>query len=819
MQNNFKRLSLRIRSRNLSRRFERQLAAETILGKFANLFARTARQRCHSNRQAGKPALRGCGAFRELGFRRWPFFSTLLISYAFVPLLFAQTFNPAPALAKPQFGKGGGFFDAPFALSLTSPTPGAVIYYSLDCSEPTPATGNRYTGPIAIASTSVVRARCFQDGFKPSEVESHTYLFLDDVLRQSPDGKPPPTFPASWGANAVDYGMDPNVVCNYSRVEWREALTQIPSISIITEMKNLFDPASGIYANALMHGDEWERPASIELLDSKKLPQECFQENCGLRIRGGYSRNLQYAKHSFRIFFRSEYGVAKLKYPLFQNEGASEFDTFDLRTSQNYSWAIDDVNGEFDTMVQEVFCRETLGALGRPTTRSRYYHLYLNGQYWGLYETQERPEAAYGSTYFPGHKEDFDCVKSANHIGAFVTESTDGNLDAFRTLWSMARAVAANPSNANYFAILGRNADGTRNSSLPVWLEVDDLIDYMLVIFYAGDGDAPLSWFINFERSNNWFGLRNRNNPNMGFIFFNHDAEHTLGAPFSQVDRTGPYLRANQNDFTYANPEWIHQDLTANAEYRLRFADHVQRHFFNGGALTPEAATNRFLRKSAQIDKAIRAYSARWGDTVREPPYGETDWRSTIRHIVDDWFPSRTAIVLDQLTKRGLFPQVPAPTVLIQTNSKTATTLTLLSKNSDAAIYFTADGTDPRLAGGEISPSARIYSSPVPMDAFTSVLARARSGGIWSALAEANLNSSQPTSETLILKVGRSGGGVTLSFSASGNRAYVLEYRDDLDLASWQTLTNFAPAPADRFINISDEPTVRHRFYRARSTP
>ena len=63
----------------------------------------------------------------------------------------------------------------------------------------------------------------------------------------------------------------------------------------------------------------------------------------------------------------------------------------------------------------------------------------------------------------------------------------------------------------------------------------------------------------------------------------------------------------------------MHEELLGNAEYRLRFADHVQKHFFNGGALTYGAVTNRFLRKASQIDKAIRAYSARWGDAVTEP--------------------------------------------------------------------------------------------------------------------------------------------------------------------------------------------------------
>ena len=64
-----------------------------------------------------------------------------------------------------------------------------------------------------------------------------------------------------------------------------------------------------------------------------------FQEPCGLRIRGGYSRNTDFVKHSLRVFFRAEYGTPKLHYPLFENDGADTFDTFDLRTSQNYAWS------------------------------------------------------------------------------------------------------------------------------------------------------------------------------------------------------------------------------------------------------------------------------------------------------------------------------------------------------------------------------------------------------------------------------------------------------------------------------------------------
>jgi hypothetical protein len=735
--------------------------------------------------------------------------------FGILPGLSAQLADPAIDTAKPDMNVYGGFFTAPFSLSINSATLNAVIYYSLDGSDPGPGSGSLYTAPVQITNTTILRARAFRDGFRPSEARTQTYLFLDDVIHQAPDGRAPPYFPSTWGANAVDYGMDPNVVSRYSLDEWREALTQIPSISIVTDLKNLFDPATGIYANALQHGETWERPASIELLHPTAVPQQQFQEDCGLRIRGGYSRNSWYPKHSFRVFFRGEYGATKLRYALFEDQGADKFDTFDLRTSQNYSWAIDSNTGHYETMVREVFCRETLGAMGQPTTRSRYYHLYLNGQYWGLYETQERPEASYGATYLGGSKEDYDVVKCSNHVGAFVTEVTDGNLDAFRSLWTMARAVAANPDNANYFAILGCNADGTRNLTFPVLLEVDNLIDYMLVIFYTGDGDATLSSFLNNERPNNWFGMRNRNNPDRGFIFFNHDAEHTLGAPHSQVDRTGPFPSPNQNTFSYANPQWIHEDLMHNAEYRLRFADHVQRHFFNDAALTPETATSRFLRKAAQIDKAIRAYSARWGDAQREPPYGETDWRSMIDSIVQEWFPPRTSLVLQQLKQDGLYPSPSAPLFdQRDVNGSSASELTMTHTNASGTIYFTTDGSDPRVVGGAVRPGARVYSDPLPILNTTRVLARVRDGTNWSALSEAEFAPASDPVFNARISIRTADNGVTLDFAALAEIRYALQYRDDFTFGSWRVLTNIPAAPANRLVSVRDPVTAPNRFYR-----
>ena len=263
----------------------------------------------------------------------------------------------------------------------------------------------------------------------------------------------------------------------------------------------------------------------------------------------------------------------------------------DLRTEQNYSWSSE--GNAQNTFVREVFARDTQGAMGSEYTRSRYHHLYINGVYWGVFMTQERVEEVLRESYFGGDEDDYDIVKSGlGDVG--TTELSEGNDVAWRQLFDYGQALAANPAaNANvYWTMQGLNPDGTRNESLPVLLDVDNLVDYMLIIFYTGGYDTGISRFLQDNKANNWFGLYNRVAADEGFQFFMHDNEHSLGSenPTAHgslnIDRTGPFNNGNQNNFDQFNPQYLHQDLLAHPEYKQRFIDRVQQHMFNGGALT-----------------------------------------------------------------------------------------------------------------------------------------------------------------------------------------------------------------------------------------
>ena len=601
---------------------------------------------------------------------------------------------------KPQFSPERGFYEGEVLVSITCPTPGATIYYTTDGSMPyQAATGVRsgtvatiYTAPVRITKTTCLRAGALKTGWYPSPMETGTYIFVKDVITQSPTGvKPGPAWPSS-GVNGqtIDYGMDPDVV-NDSRYKnlMDDALLAIPSVSLVTDLANLFDPQKGIYVNALSLGPTWERPVSVELIYPDGT--DGFQIDAGLRIRGGYSRADGNPKHAFRLFFDAQYGAPQLQYPLFGEEGVAEFEGVDLRTSQNYSWSYEGGNSNsHDTFVREVFSRDTQRDMGQPYTRSRYYHLYLDGQYWGLFQTQERPEASFAASYFGGDKEDYDVIKSRGGGGeGYDIEATDGTLDAWRLLWEAAGSGFDNDN--TYYRVQGLNPDGTRNPGYPRLLDIDNLIDYMLCTYYVGDPDGPVSaWAL---VANNFFGIYNRVHPD-GFKFFRHDAEHSL-YDVQESRLFAATTIAVGSSFNQSNPLWMHTHLMAHPEYRMRFADRVYKYFFNDGVLTPKACSDRFMARVHQAETAIIAESARWGDSKRaKPRTKDDDWLPDINRMIANYLPARTGVVLNQFKSQGWWPNVDPPA--LSSRGGYVTSGFSLQMTAAGTIYYTLDGTDPR---------------------------------------------------------------------------------------------------------------------------
>ena len=94
----------------------------------------------------------------------------------------------------------------------------------------------------------------------------------------------------------------------------------------------------------------------------------------------------------------------------------------------------------------------------------------------------------------------------------------------------------------------------------------------------------------------------------------------------------------------------------------MRFADRVYKYFFNDGVLTPKACTDRFMARVHQIEMAIIAESARWGDSKRaKPRTKDDDWLPDINGMIANYFPPRTGVVLNQFKSQGWWPNVDPP--------------------------------------------------------------------------------------------------------------------------------------------------------------
>ena len=653
------------------------------------------------------------------------------VSYFATPTPGAANTNPIAGVAeRVEATVDAGFYENSFQVSLSTTTQGATIRYTLDGSTPSATNGLDYSNSVTISKTTNLRAVAIRSDFLSVPDRTWSYIFVDDVLDQSYNGALQAGFPAagSLGNKFLDYGIDPEVIGIEGEQAVKDALLAIPTWSITTDIDNLFDPNTGIYANATEGGRDWERPASVELLNPDG--SEGFQVNAGIRIRGGASRGDDNPKHAFRLFFRGEYGDSKLEYPVHGSEGTDTFDKIDLRTAQNYSWSKD--GDDSNTFITDRLARLAQQALGQPSTRSTWMHLYINGQYWGLYETQERAEADFGATYFGGEAENYDVIKpiGRNDPGAYTNFATDGNTDAYERLFVQALARDGNSEVPNfvnqeaYLRAQGLNLDGTRNPNYEVLLDVDNLITYMTVIFSTTNRDAPISQFRGNRQLNNYYAMRDRTGDE-GFRFFIHDSEH--GMRDLNRDRTGPFNHENfESGVEYFNPQWLHQQLMANDDYRIEFADKIYESHFNDGVMTAENQLARLETVRAEIDQAIIAESARWGDAKQTSPLLRQDWLGAINNL-RSFVNNRNDSFLNQLRNTNLvlkdsngdynvvvdaplFPDVEAPDFIVDGTVQSGGLVdqgSELQLSSNAPnVYYTLDGSDPRSTGGSVSSTA-----------------------------------------------------------------------------------------------------------------
>ncbi|MEJ6578664.1 MAG: lamin tail domain-containing protein [Akkermansiaceae bacterium] len=546
-----------------------------------------------------------------------------------------------------KFSVNRGFFDTPFAVEVTTATPGASIYYTLDGSDPDLSSTHvdapdQATPPslvLDISNTTIVRAFAAKPGHVPTDIDTHSYLFPDQIIAH-PKMSTQITNNPIWGP------------------QMRDALLEIPSISLITQ-KEIPDQTPSIE-------NPEEIPVSIEMIFPDG--REGFQANAGVeRFGGQYSL---FEKKNLRVSFKEIYGPKKLKFDLFSDTpygGDSAVDTFDQLILRN---------GSHDAIFHEGYPRPRNGAfvrnryyfdrqleMGHPSLRGKFVHVYLNGIYYGHYHLMERPNADYMATQFGGEEEDYDVMKGRSGISA-----EQGN----QTAWN---AMVANAGNFQ---------------NIQNYMDVDNYIDYMLLNFYGGNDH---DWY----PQHNWVAARKREE-GATFKFFMWDSDF--------LNRRLPTVNTTDN----GGPANMFNSLKNNAEFKIRMADRAQKHFFNGGMLTKARVEADFNELGNSLSRTIIPETARWGNS-NSSFYTPTTFANAIGWLATGFSATRTETVIQQMQAVGVFPNTLAPS-FSQHGGEVPAGFPLQITHDLGNLYYTTDGSDPRLPGGAVNPSAIAVGGP-----------------------------------------------------------------------------------------------------------
>ncbi len=598
----------------------------------------------------------------------------------------------------------GGFYSGSQTLVLESKTSGATIRYTTNGSDPT-ETSTLYSGPIALTPAGdrvgrPIRAQAFRDGWIPSKIKTNTFLINQNAaLRTLPalvlTGQQDRSFTFPFGVMTIFQGT-------YVNDLWQST-----------------GPTS--YNIPINRGTAYEREISAELLQPDGSPG--FRNDVGLRISASpYSRpRLRLTsfnsspwpisdpnqKPSFNLFWRDDYGPSQLNYPLLPGYSVSSFKQLRLRAGKN------DIRNPYiiDELVRRLWI--DMGWVG---TRGLFAALYVNGAFKGYYNPCERLRE-------PMLQEHYHSTAPWDVL--YNDEFVDGDANE----WNQLQALLARPLDvsANYAAVKAK-------------ADLEAIADYYILNNYA----AMWDWATWSTFANNYSFARERT-PEGRWRPMVWDAEGAFN---------------NQGGFNPVNFDIITQNLTGSddthnlailwkrlvglppftgafrgsTEFRLLMADRINKLMFNGGVLDDRGAASRFLfHKNTLISDLQPIASFAGAGTINQSWYSvwtnaATGRRSYLLGPRANYFRSA-----------GVWPATQPPDLTPFGGVVAAgASLTISGASTGSTIYFTSDGTDPRVEGGEVSPTAIVYSAPVTLAASGRIKARIRSdSGEWSAVTEA----------------------------------------------------------------------------------
>lgn len=379
----------------------------------------------------------------------------------FVSLIIVSL-NVFAQVEKVSFSHSGGFYEEPFALTLSG-NPQYEIRFTTNGNCPT-AQSQLYIQPLYLNENCYSQSDIFTIPIAPDSLMFYPESVRHCIVIRAAffDGN----------GNCVS-----DVATNSYFIRSLDCDTHgLPVISICSDSLGLFDYYTGILVpgvhynphqaattgNYYMTGDEWERQINFEFYE---LNNSGVNQQAGLRTHGKKTRRHQ--QKGLKLYAREEYGKKRFKHQFFEDIPNNSFKHLTLKGFDS-SWSALGFN--------DYVCGRIAQNLNVESLASRAVLLFLNGESWGIYFLEERPDERFLEDHF---NVDIDNVNIMNDWdGHYDCGSPDNFISLFNWLES---ADLTDPESYAYFSSK---------------VDIDNFVDYQLLEIFI----CNLDWLSNNVR-------------------------------------------------------------------------------------------------------------------------------------------------------------------------------------------------------------------------------------------------------------------------------------------------------------------------------
>lgn len=482
------------------------------------------------------------------------------------------------------FSQSGGFFNDSFSLSLSC-SADHHIRYTINGSTPN-STSTLYTGPIFLDSTL----------FSPSNI--FTILNSPPAIFYLPND-----VPRIITLRAAAFDSNDSLV---SAVRTNSYLIRalgydshgLPLISITADSLDLFDYETGIFVpgvnydpdnslqtgNYYQSGSEWERRINIEFYETDNSG---INQQCGMRTHGGISRRT--SQKGLKIYAREEYGKKRFKHNFFADNDLNSFKHLVLKPFESAWWIWSAKSG-----IQDYLSLKIAKQLNMESPSATPSVLFINGEYWGIYFLQERPDERFVEDHFNIDVD--ECNLMSNWYGNEENGSNANFLDLMNFLES------ADLSNEDDYAHVCERID------------VENFIDYYIFEIFIANEDWPANNMRCWQRNNGKFR----------WIFYDGDA------CFRDLDYDIIGMATSTENEWPTNPKstLMFRKLLENEDFTYRFLarfDTLMCHSLSYGVTKPCLDT-----VTMEVRGEVENQSARF-----DTPSSLQNWEQCIQRIDD----------------------------------------------------------------------------------------------------------------------------------------------------------------------------------------